>query len=220
MKELGITAHGESPFTTTYFRWDRSVAGVDSATDHVFYDRGTRLVAAKGTKVLARLVEPYFERNWQHFCSHFQTPPDKVTRFAAAVQRGNTVTIAYPVFQAFASHGSIPIRDLIEQSIDRLLPDPLLRLARPPTRRSDRHAAAGSNDRAPPELLPTAPRRGPGHRRGVHCVARPAAVAPARPPTQACHPAPQGEPIPFDYTDGRAVLKVSVLDGHQMVVFE
>ncbi len=68
---LGIAPEGWSPFTTTYFRF----AG--ETTDHVMYERGVRARPAAGSQMLAEVVEPYFERAWDHFSSHQQTPSDK-----------------------------------------------------------------------------------------------------------------------------------------------
>ena len=74
------------------------------ATDHVIYERGVRVRRGPGTQVLARVVEPYFERAWDQFCSHGQTPNQlQASRYPAAVRKGNVVTILYPIFKAYAN---------------------------------------------------------------------------------------------------------------------
>jgi hypothetical protein len=118
--ELGIKPAGWSPFTTTYFR----MGGVD----HVMYERGVRVTSAQ---TLVRIVEPYFERTWDHFSSHNQTPGDKLTRYAAATRHGNVGYISYPVFSAFATHGNYSYRLLVKQVLDQLLPAPWLRVEGP-----------------------------------------------------------------------------------------
>lgn len=42
-------------------------------TDHVLYEAGEQ-VSGSGN-VLAEIVDPYFSRTYEHFCSHRQTPP-------------------------------------------------------------------------------------------------------------------------------------------------
>src|SRR5690606_11970339 len=102
-------------------------------TDHVMYERGMRVLAQRGTTVLATVVEPYFERSWQHFSGHAQTPPDKASRYAAAVIRGRAAYIAYPVFAAYAEHGNIPYRLLVRNIVDQLIDQPLVRVEGPAT---------------------------------------------------------------------------------------
>ena len=122
---LGIAPEGWSPFTTTYFRF----AG--ETTDHVMYERGVRARPAAGSQMLAEVVDPYFERAWDHFSSHQQTPSDKATGYAAALVQGNVGYISYPVFSAFALHGNLPYRRLVGEVLEHLLPQPLARMDGP-----------------------------------------------------------------------------------------
>ena len=122
---LGIEPEGWSPFTTTYFRF----AG--ETTDHVMYERGVRAQPAAGSQTLARVVEPYFERAWDHFSSHKQTPSDRLTGYAAALVHGSVGYISAPVFSAFALHGNLPYRRLVEEVLKQLLPQPLARMDGP-----------------------------------------------------------------------------------------
>src|SRR5581483_9947740 len=100
-------------------------------TDHVMYERGVRVTAARAGKMIAQVVEPYFDRSWKHFSSHFQTPADKVSKYAAAVMKGKVAYVAYPVFSAFANHGSASFRMLVKNILEHLLPEPLLRIDAP-----------------------------------------------------------------------------------------
>lgn len=131
LNELGIRAEGDSPFTTSYVRFDDSFAGMPR-TDHVVYDRGLRVRAAGEGRVVARVVEPYFERSWKHFCSHFQTPPKpEPSEYASAIVTASTAYVAFPVFASFARHGTAMCRQMVRALIDLLLPSPLIRVAAP-----------------------------------------------------------------------------------------
>jgi hypothetical protein len=131
MGVFGVRSSGESPFTTTYIRFGREINKDIPPTDHVMYERGTRVRAAKGTRVLARVVEPYFERAWDHFSSHFQTPPDRVTQYAAATIKGRAAYISYPIFKAFGQHGSAIYRLMVRNIIELLIGEPLVRIDAP-----------------------------------------------------------------------------------------
>jgi len=71
-------------------------------TDHVLYERSLRVKAKAGTETVARIVEPYFDRNYLHFCSHSQTPNRlEASPYAAAAIKGRCAYAAFPAFAAF-----------------------------------------------------------------------------------------------------------------------
>lgn len=220
MPELGVVSHGPSPFTTTYLRLDRAITANLPDTDHVMYDRGQRLTAAASAKALARVVEPYFERTYEHFCSHFQTPSDKLSRYAAVVQKGRAITFAHDVFTAFGTHGNVWIRHVLGNCIDRLLPEPLLCTDAP----SYVEATVTQKARAMVvHLLSYCPvRRTPR----LDIVEEPIVLRDValslrlnKPPRRVTLQ-PTGESIPFSHANGQCTVTVPRVDGHAMVVFE
>jgi hypothetical protein len=209
-----------SPFAATYVRFGRPIAQDVPPSDHVIYDRGVRVTGARGAQVLAKVVEPYFDRAWNHFSSHRQTPPDKVSRYAAAVVNGRCGYIAYPIFNAFAQHGNYPFRLLVRNVLNLLLPEPLVKVD------------------APTSLEATVQRQ--GRRTIVHllyyCAERRATnldliedVVPlhdvalslklARRPRKV-YLAPERTELGFDYAAGRLAVRVPEVRGHAMVVAE
>jgi hypothetical protein len=121
-----------SPFTCTYLRFEGTARGSLPMTDHVFYEPGVRLTPAEGDQVLARIVEPYFERAWNHFSSHAQTPAKlEPSPYAAGTIRGRLATFALPVLRAYARHANLPCRQLVAAALAALLPQPVLRFQGP-----------------------------------------------------------------------------------------
>lgn len=121
-----------SPFTCTYFRFVRTREAATGEIDHVFYEQGFRIKPQDTDIVIAWVVEPYFERSWSHFSSHAQTPPQlEASEYAAAVCRGPEVIFAAPVFRAYAKHGNLACRRLIEEALSHLLPNPILKMDAP-----------------------------------------------------------------------------------------
>jgi hypothetical protein len=131
LPEMGIRPVGPSPFKTTYLRFGKAIATGVPPTDHVLYDRTIRVTPAPGAAAVARIVEPYFERTWEHFSSHAQVPGDRLSRYAGATLNRRVAYIAFPVFSSYATHGNFPYRLLVGNLIDRLLPDPILRVTAP-----------------------------------------------------------------------------------------
>jgi hypothetical protein len=220
LPELGIKAHGQSPFTTTYIRFGEPVREDVPPTDHVMYETGARVTPAGGAQALARVVEPYFERTWEHFSTHFQTPPAKLSRYAAAVRKGRCAYIAYPIFSAFATHGNVPFRLLVRNVLDRLLPSPLLRVQGPvgmeatitrQRRRTIVHLLQYSAERRTEklDLIEDV----------VPVLDVPVSLRMERAPKRV-YLAPEEAPLPFEHLAGRVNLRVPVVNGHAMIVFE
>lgn len=222
--ELGVTAHGASPFSTTYMRLDGAIQEGLAVADHVVYERSIRLKSARGAKVLGRVVEPYFERTWEHFSSHFQTPGDKLSPWAVAVEkktgRGTAITIAFPIFTAYATHGNLPYRHLLAKAIARLHPEPLLQAGGPSFLEA---SLLKQGQRSIVHLLSFAPQRRTQHLDLVEeptpMLNVPVSLKLSREPSQV-YLAPEREPLAFTYRDGRAEVKVSSARGQAMVVFE
>lgn len=220
-KSLPIQPQGLSPYTTTYIRFGREVAQDVPPTDHVMYERGVRITPIKGASAVARVVEPYFERTWQHFSSHFQTPPDKVSQYAAAVLAGRVGYIAFPIFSAFANHGNLPYRLLVRNMIHKLLGEQILQVQGPssleatvmrqPSGRTVVHLLNYCPERRTPaldiveDIVPLFEVR-----MSLKLAKKPRRV----------YLAPQEVPVDFEYAGGRVKVCVPKVAGHQMIVFE
>ncbi|HZZ43197.1 MAG TPA: beta-galactosidase trimerization domain-containing protein [Tepidisphaeraceae bacterium] len=220
VKELPIRAEGMSPFTTTYMRFGKEINQGVPAMDHVMYERGVRVKAVRGAKVLAQVVEPYFERAWDHFSSHFQTPPERVSDYPAVVEKGGVAYIAHPVFIAFARHGNAAYRWLLGNTLNRILPDPLIR-AEGPTGMEVTVARQGRQTIV--HLLHYSPERRTPQLDLLEDVVPlydvEMSVLLGKKPGRA-YVAPSGEEIAVMYEKGRANVVVPEVNGHAMVVFE
>ncbi|HEY3280680.1 MAG TPA: alpha-amylase family protein [Armatimonadota bacterium] len=217
---LGVKPEGMSAFTATYLRFGEAVADGVPATDHVFYDRGARVTPLEGTRVLAQVVEPYFQRSWRHFSSHQQTPADQVSPYAAATLRGPVACIPLPVFSAYGKHGNIPIRLLVRNVLNLLLPKPLLRVTAPTSTEATLTRQEG---RTIAHLLQYCPER---RADGIDIVEDivplqdvPLSLRMSREPSRA-YLAPCGEPLKVEFECGYATVRVPEVNGHAMVVFE
>ena len=221
LTELGVTPHGMSPFKTTYIRFGREIATDVPPSDHVMYETGVRVTATRGATTLAKVVEPYFERSWKHFSSHAQTPGDKPSRFAAAVQNGERIGyISSPIFTAYALHGSVPYRLLVRNLLERLLPEPLLRVDAPTTTET---SVTRQGKRTIVHLLQYAPERRTEKLDLIEDIVPlydvPLSLKLDRSPKKA-YAAPDESPIEFEYLAGRVNLRVPEVRGHAMIVFE
>ncbi len=220
LPELGITPSGPCEFQTTYLRFGKEIAAGVPLSDHVVYDRGVNVKPARGHKMVAQVVGPYFDRAWDHFSSHAQTPSDKPTGFAAAVLGESTAYIAFPVFRSLANHGNYPYRLLVQNLIDALLPKPLVRVKGPT---SLEVSVMRQKSSTIIHLLQYCPERRTKDLDIVEDIVPlydvPVSLAMPKSPKRV-YTAPDEAAVDFKYENGRVELVVPEVNGHAMVVFE
>jgi len=102
-------------------------------TEHVMYIRGLDVEAEPGAEVLASKVLPYFDRTYQHFCSHRQTPSSGKIGSPAIVQCGRAIYFAHPVFTQYSQNAPRWCKALFLNALGLLLPEPLVRHDGPTT---------------------------------------------------------------------------------------
>ncbi len=223
LNDLGIKPAGMSPFTAAYLRVSPELSEGIPATDHILYDPTVRITAKPGTTVLAEVVDPYFERTWDHFSSHNQTAPDKASGFAAATINGNVGYIAAPIFGMYGQHGNLPYRTLVRNLIDRLLPDPLLRVTAPSSTEATVMRQSSPKPRTIVHLLQYCPERRAGTLDLIEDVVPIFDVAVSlklKKKPRRVYLAPSETPLVFEYKKGRANVVVPEVAGDGMVVFE
>ena len=183
------------------------------------YETGAAVKAAAGTRLLARIWQAYFDRDYRHF-QVAQTPYSQPTDYAAVTQSGNIVYIAIPIFRTYAQSGYAFYRRLVANCLDRLLPEPLLRAEGPTTLEATVTEQPG---RRIVHLLHYIPERRAPEVDIVEDVIPlynvKVAVRRDQRPRQV-YLAPQRQNLSFDYTDGYVRVVVPAVNGHQMVVCE
>jgi hypothetical protein len=217
--DWGFVSQGESSYTATSLRIGEKLGGGLLKTDYVSYDRGLNIIPGGGCEVLAQVVEPYFERTWEHFMSHQQTPPDKLSPYAAAVRSGNLIYFSDPLFGSYKTHGSYVYKRLIANAISLLLGRRMVESDLPSTARI---SVCDQPGRRVVHLLhyPVERRAGidivedtiPLYNRKVEvkCGFIPSKV----------YLAPSLSPAEYTYEDGVVKAAVAEINGHQMLVLE
>lgn len=77
----------------------------------------------EGTRVLAQRAVPYFNRRWDHFCSHQHTPDADLAEFPAVTATDSIVYFAHNIFTAYRQLGQPLYRDLVQDAIRLLIGD-------------------------------------------------------------------------------------------------
>ena len=229
LDEIGLDCEGPGPYAPNYFRVNTAsapeiVAGL-ATTDYVMYEPGTRVKPRPGTLTLVEEAVPYFNRTWDHFCSHRQTPAERSSGYPMVTRRGRVIYFCSPVFRAFQVYGNQVYKTLVRNAIAVLLPDPLVRAGLPSAGEVTLLAQAQGSQgkRLVCHLLCYTPQRRASRIDIVEDVVPlydvPLAVRSDLAPRRV-YLAPQGRDLPFVRDSSYIRCRVPEVRGHQMVVFE
>jgi hypothetical protein len=90
------------------------------------YESGLWVKPTTGTP-LALIREPYFNRTYEHYSSHRETPYVlEDSEYPAVVQNGNVIFFAHHLDQLYYVHGVRLHRELVKNAIDLLYHSPML----------------------------------------------------------------------------------------------
>ncbi|MBN1642136.1 MAG: beta-galactosidase trimerization domain-containing protein [Anaerolineae bacterium] len=188
-------------------------------TEHAMYMRGMDIAASEGAEVLADVVATYFDRTYAHFCSHRQAPSSGEVVQPAAVQRGKAIYFSHPLFAQYQSKAPRWCRQLFLNALERLLPEPLVRIQAPTGTIVTLNAQPAAQRWVLHVLYYVPERRCETYDVIENVVPLYDVEVSVR---TGCAPsalslAPQGDAIPFAYREGRVRFKVPRVEGHQMV---
>jgi hypothetical protein len=97
------------------------------------YESGLLVKPTTGA-VLAGIREPYFNRTYQHYSSHRETPYKlEDSKYPAVVKNGNVIFFAHHLDQLYYTHGVRLHRELVKNAIDLLYSSPLLKVENLPS---------------------------------------------------------------------------------------
>jgi hypothetical protein len=119
--DIGVTHYGESEFQPDYLHPIPSLAPSFVSSPMVMYLRSQRIRITNGQS-LGKVVEPYFNRDFQHFCSHQHAPPDfQKSRYDCGVIKNRILYLAHPVFAIYRGLGSVALKDYIINCLNLVL---------------------------------------------------------------------------------------------------
>jgi len=124
-KQFGLTSRGAAEFCPRYMRIGAHFPSIEPM-DYAVYPQSQDVITT-GAQVLAYAVNPYFNRAYNHFCSHQQTPPDGVQTDSAAIAlNGNCAYIAAPIFSEYANCRMMVLRQIIKELLAKLAIRPMV----------------------------------------------------------------------------------------------
>ena len=188
-------------------------------TEHAMYIRGMDVAAADDAEILAEITPAVFDRTWEHFCSHRQSPTSGAPAGAAIVRRGQVIYFSSPLFTQYSRNAPQWCRRLFLNALEMLLPQPIVKHGGPSTLEVMINEQVAQK-RQVLHLLHYIPIR---RSREIDIIEDvipiydvPVSVR-ADAAIASVKLAPEGDSLEFERIGGRIVFTVPEVNGHQMI---
>ena len=230
LPEFGVRSLGEAPYSPDFLVPSAALGQGLPAAEHVMYQKGLKVEALPGSLALAEVTQPYFNRTYQHFCSHRHTPSSGVVGYPGVLQHGDSaerrggkdhcvIYFAHPLFTQYHENAPLWCKKLLRNALEILLPSPLLRRGGPSTLQVTVNAQPAHNRHIVHLLHYIPERRGQAFdiiEDVIPLYQIPLSLRIDK-EVRAVNLVPQGQPIPFTCAAGRLELTVPQIVGHQMI---
>ena len=130
LREIISGVVGDLEFSPDYLRVTSELSD-STDTDFVMYEQGLNVIPSAFATVLGSSITPYFNRTWDHFCSHAHAPSTGNIYGPAVLQSDSIVYFAHPIFTTYGKHSMSFHRDIVLEAVKMLLPEPLIEIEGP-----------------------------------------------------------------------------------------
>ena len=133
--DIGAGWSGKSEFSPDYVLPSPDFRPDFVASPFVTYLPSQRIRVTTG-KSIGAVYDPYFNRNYLHYCSHQHAPSKpEASGFDSGVINGNIIYLAHPVFSIYRGYGTVALRHYIAHVIRHLLGEKTVETNLPSTAR-------------------------------------------------------------------------------------
>ncbi len=122
----GVKLVGEAEFQPDFLRPGQSLRTGLHDTLYVMAQKAMEVKPTTGATVLAETERPYFNRTWEHFCSHQYAPTSGEKVYPSAVRKGSVIYFAHPLFRMYDHEACRWVKRLIGNALNLLAPDRLV----------------------------------------------------------------------------------------------
>ena len=129
---FGVKLVGDAPYSPDFIVPEGAMAEGLRPIEHAMYQRALQVEILEGTEVLCNTRVPYFNRTWEHFCSHMHAPVDKSKPgYPGVVRKEDVIYFAHPIFNQYVESAPYWVKRLVLNAISGLLGEPVLKHSGP-----------------------------------------------------------------------------------------
>ncbi|MDR2834234.1 MAG: beta-galactosidase trimerization domain-containing protein [Streptococcaceae bacterium] len=117
LKNWGINYVKENPFVPTY-----GIYHLDNLPKEEIVLHGKSLeVELENAQILGEEIRPMYQRNFQHYFSHFQAPIGEKSDYPVATQNNEVIYFSHPLFEMYKIHGVQQYKQMVIEALVYLL---------------------------------------------------------------------------------------------------
>ena len=131
--EWGVRYSGEEKFNIVFFEAAPAFTEGIPDTPVSIYEPGIAVTANAGTEIAAYLWEPYFNKHWDGRHGYYYVPPHQKTKRPVLTRNGNIFHFTFPIFNSYYEHAYVVHRKLLNNCLEKLLPEPLVKVKNIPS---------------------------------------------------------------------------------------
>lgn len=133
--DIGASYHGQSEYQPDFALPQDQLRPDFVDSPIVMYMPSQRIKVTTGES-LGDIYDPYFNRNYKHFCSHQHAPArTEPSGYNCGVRNGNIMYLAHPVFSIYRGFGAVAYKEYAINAIRALLGTPTVKTSLPSTAR-------------------------------------------------------------------------------------
>jgi hypothetical protein len=135
LEEYKIDFIWPEPYNISFFEADREfIRDIPMMLATIYEPAGIAMRPERGARVLARLYQPYFNKNsWDGYHENLYIPPERDSGRPALVRCGNIFHFSFPVFAAYFEHAMPAYRELVKNCLGSVFPEPLVKVGNFPS---------------------------------------------------------------------------------------
>ena len=215
--DFGCEFDGENKYKPSYIRPNFELKSIDNSA-YVIYSSGYKLKNITG-KALANCENPYFNRTFEHFCSHQHTPNNPKDSFVSVVEGKDGIYVGFDMFTEYAKKGSMTVKEIMCHLIDTLLPEKTIKTNLPA--QGVIELTKKGNKRVVHLLYASPVKRGVSTEiiEDILPILDTEVCVISEPPKRV-FTAPQKNEIEFKYENGYVKFSIDKFECHQMIVLE
>lgn len=119
--DIGAKWSGQSEYQPDFMLPVKSLRPTFVDSPFVAYLPSQRIIATRG-RSLGQVFDPYFNRGWDHFCSHQHAPArPEPSGYDLGVRHGGITYLAHPVFTLYRAWGAVACKEFLQKTIRSLL---------------------------------------------------------------------------------------------------
>ena len=119
--DIPAQCEGRSPYQPDYVLPSEALRPSFLTSPLVMYLPSQR-IKVTGGESLGSVFDPYFNRDFRHFCSHQHAPPKtEPSGYDVGVSQGAILYLAHPVFSIYGAMGAVAYKEYAVKALRRLL---------------------------------------------------------------------------------------------------